>query len=121
MTTTKSTLMESLYIAGTIASKDIVDALKNKATRTNILVMVGMVVFFSWYSNVRPWDRRIDTVVYDESSTSTAKSSPNCSAGRCASRSGGTLSPPHPTPNLPARTLPSSLRFSGWPSWWCRT
>jgi len=66
----KTKLMDNLYMAWAIASKDIVDALKNRATRTNILVMVGIVVFFSWYSNVRPWDKKIDTVVYDKGSTS---------------------------------------------------
>jgi ABC-type transport system involved in multi-copper enzyme maturation permease subunit len=66
----KSKLLDTLNLIWTIASKDIVDALKNKATRTNLLVMVGMVVFLSWYSNARPWDKRIDTVVYDKGSTS---------------------------------------------------
>jgi ABC-2 type transport system permease protein len=57
---------DSFYVARAIAAKDIVDAMKSKATRTNILVMVAMVFFFSWYDNVRPWDKRIDTVVYDQ-------------------------------------------------------
>jgi ABC-2 type transport system permease protein len=65
----KSKLIHNLYLAWTIASKDIVDALMDKAIRTNILVMIGLVMFFSWYSNVRPWDKRIDTVVFDEGST----------------------------------------------------
>jgi hypothetical protein len=39
-------LMDTLYIAWIIGSKDILDALKNKSSRANILLMIGMVVFF---------------------------------------------------------------------------
>lgn len=66
MKTLIETGMDSLYIAWTIASKDIADALKNRATLFNIILMMGMVVFFYWVSTVRPWDKRIDVVVYDE-------------------------------------------------------
>jgi ABC-2 type transport system permease protein len=59
-------LTDSLYMAWAIGSKDIVDALKNKNTRTNIILMMGMVVFFYWVSTVRPWDKSIEVVVYDE-------------------------------------------------------
>lgn len=62
-------LMDNLYVAWAIAAKDIVEALKNKATRTNIIMMLGMVAFLSTYSNIRPWDKRIDVVVYNEGST----------------------------------------------------
>ena len=34
---------DTQYIAWAVASEDIVDALKNKATRTNILVILGFV------------------------------------------------------------------------------
>jgi ABC-type Na+ efflux pump permease subunit len=50
----------------TIGSEDIVDAVRNKDTRTNIILIMGMVVFFYWASTLRPFDKRIDTVVYDE-------------------------------------------------------
>lgn len=62
-------IVDSLYMAWTIASKDIVDALKNKNTRTNIILLVGIVVFFYWASTPRPFDKRIDVVVYDEGNT----------------------------------------------------
>jgi ABC-2 type transport system permease protein len=58
---------DSLYIAWTIAQKDIADAIKNKNTRTNIIIVIGMVVFFFWASSIRPWDKSIEAVVYDKS------------------------------------------------------
>jgi ABC-type Na+ efflux pump permease subunit len=66
------TLLDTLYMAWTIGAKDIVDALKNKNTRANILVMVGMVVFFFWFSTLRPFDKDVSVVVYDEGHTSLA-------------------------------------------------
>jgi ABC-2 type transport system permease protein len=60
-------LFDSLYVSWAIAQKDIVDALKNKNTRTNIILMMGLVVFFFWASTVRPWDKSIEMVVYDKS------------------------------------------------------
>jgi ABC-type Na+ efflux pump permease subunit len=57
---------DSLYIAWAIASKDITDALKNKSTRFNIILMMGMVVFFYGISTVRPWDKSVEVIVYDE-------------------------------------------------------
>ena len=59
-------LTNSLYMAWAIGSKDIMEALKNKNTRTNIILMMGMVVFFYWVSTARPWDKSIEVVVYDE-------------------------------------------------------
>jgi len=64
------TFMDNLYMAWAIGSKDIVDALKNKNTRTNIILIIGTVVFFWWASTPRPFDKRIDTAVYDESHSS---------------------------------------------------
>jgi len=64
-------ITDSLYIAWTIAQKDITDALKNKNTRTNILLVMGLVVFFFWASTIRPWDKSIEVVVFDESETGT--------------------------------------------------
>jgi len=63
------TFMDNLYIIWTIGSKDIIDALKNRKIRTNILMMMGLVVFFYWASTVRPWDKSIEVVVYDEGAT----------------------------------------------------
>ena len=59
-------IRDSLYIAWTIAAKDVQDAFKNKATRTNILVLIGLVFFFYWMSSIRPFDKRVDVVVYDQ-------------------------------------------------------
>jgi ABC-2 type transport system permease protein len=59
--------LNNLYIVWAIGSKDILDALKNKKIRTNIVLMMGMVVFFYWASTVRPWDKSIEVVVFDES------------------------------------------------------
>jgi len=64
------TLLDNLYMAWAIASKDVVDVLKNKSTRNNIILMMGMVVFFYWASTLRPFDKRIDTAVYDEGASS---------------------------------------------------
>lgn len=65
-----TTFVDNLYMAWTIASKDIVDVLRNKATRNNIILMMGMVLFFYWASTLRPFDKRIDTAVYDEGNSS---------------------------------------------------
>jgi ABC-type Na+ efflux pump permease subunit len=59
-------IIDSLYIAWAIASKDIVDALKHKSTRVNIIVLVGLVAFFYWGLGVRPFDQQVDVVVYDQ-------------------------------------------------------
>jgi len=66
------TFLDNLYIAWAIGSKDILDALKNKNTRTNIILMMGMVVFFWWAATQRPFDKRIDTAFYDKGSSSLA-------------------------------------------------
>ena len=60
------TVMDKLYIAWTIARKDIGDAIQHKGTRVNIILMLVMVVFFYWISTVRPWDKSIEVVVYDK-------------------------------------------------------
>jgi ABC-2 type transport system permease protein len=66
----RTKLMDNLYMAWAIALKDIADAMKNKNSRTNILLMVAMVVFFWWASTPRPFDKRIDTAFYDEGKSS---------------------------------------------------
>jgi ABC-type Na+ efflux pump permease subunit len=59
------TLIDNLYMAWAIARKDIADALKHKGARINLILMILMVVFFYWVSTVRPWDKRIEVVVFD--------------------------------------------------------
>jgi ABC-2 type transport system permease protein len=66
------TIADSLYIAWIVGTKDIVDALKNKGSRNNLIIMILMVVFFYWLSDIRPFDKNVSVVVYDESSTSPA-------------------------------------------------
>ena len=66
------TLTDSLYIAWVIGSKDILDALKNKGSRNNLFIIVLMVVFFYWLSDIRPFDKKVSVVVYNESLSSLA-------------------------------------------------
>ena len=66
----KTKLMDNLYITWAIASKDIMEVLKNKSTRNNVILLMAMVVFFYWASTLRPFDKRIDTAVYDEGHSS---------------------------------------------------
>jgi ABC-2 type transport system permease protein len=61
---------DRIYIIMTIGSKDIVDALEDKNIRINLILMIGMIAFFYWASTLRPFDKRIDTVVYDEGQSS---------------------------------------------------
>lgn len=63
-------MLDSLYIAWIIGTKDIVDAIKNKNSRSNIIVMVGVVVFFYWMGILRPFDKSVSVVVYDQGNTS---------------------------------------------------
>jgi ABC-type polysaccharide/polyol phosphate export permease len=56
---------DTLYFAWIIGTKDIQDALKNKNLRTNIIIMVGMVIFFYWLGTLRPFDKNVSVVVYD--------------------------------------------------------
>jgi ABC-2 type transport system permease protein len=63
-------MMDTLYIAWVIGTKDILDALKNKNSRNNIFIMLAMVVFFYWFGALRPFDKNVSVVVYDEGNTS---------------------------------------------------
>jgi ABC-type transport system involved in multi-copper enzyme maturation permease subunit len=63
------TLNDTLYTAWIIGTKDIVDALKNKSSRTNIIIMIGMVAFFYWFGSLRPFDKDVNVIVYDEGET----------------------------------------------------
>ncbi len=65
-------LFDSLHNAWIIGSKDIQDALKNKSSLSNIIIMILMVVFFYWLSDVRPFDKNVSVVVYDEGKTELA-------------------------------------------------
>ncbi len=66
------TLFDTLYIAWIIGTKDILDALKNKSSRSNIVIIVFLVVFFYWLSDLRPFDKKVSVVVYDEGDTALA-------------------------------------------------
>lgn len=66
----RSKSMDSLYIASAIAWKDILDLLKNRATRVNVLIILALIGFFYFYSTSRPFDKRIDVVVYAEKPSS---------------------------------------------------
>lgn len=81
MNATTTNFADNLNVALAIASKDIVDALKNKNTRTNIILMIGLVIFFYWSSTPRPFDKRIDVVVVDERNAGLSDSSAELSDG----------------------------------------
>lgn len=66
------TLSDTLYIAWVVGTKDILDALKNKSSRSNILIMIGMVFFFYILGILRPHDKDVGVVVFDEGDTSLA-------------------------------------------------
>jgi len=63
-------ILDTIYIAWIIGTKDILDALKNKSSRANIILMIGMVLFFYWLGVLRPFDKNVSVVVYDEGNTS---------------------------------------------------
>lgn len=65
-----TTASDVMSIGWTIAWKDVRDAFRNKATRTNILVLIGLVVFFYWMSTLRPFDKQVEVVVFDQGSSS---------------------------------------------------
>lgn len=73
METPTKNIYISASAAWVIATKDIFDAFRHKGMRTNLLLMFGFVVFFYWLSTPRPFDKRIDVVVYDTASESAAK------------------------------------------------
>jgi hypothetical protein len=75
------TLTDTLYIAWMIGTKDILDALKNKSSRNNFMIVIAMVVFFYWFSDLRPFDKQVSVVVYDEGDTSLSIESVKLSDG----------------------------------------
>jgi ABC-2 type transport system permease protein len=62
-------IFDNLYLAIAIARKDIGETLKYKSSRTNILILFGMLLFFYWGSAVRPYDKDIHVAYIDEGST----------------------------------------------------
>jgi ABC-2 type transport system permease protein len=60
---------DRIHTASVIAAKDIYDVVKNKTTSINLLLMLGIVVFFYWLSTVRPFDKRIDVIAYEPTQT----------------------------------------------------
>lgn len=73
--------IHTLYLAWVIGTKDILDALKNKNARNNIIIMFGMVVFFYWLGVVRPFDKDVRVVVYKEGNTSLMNETTNLGDG----------------------------------------
>jgi ABC-2 type transport system permease protein len=65
MKTLRERLAENLFMAWAIASKDIVDVLKSKGTRTNVVLMFVLVLVGAFYANTRPTLTHTDLVVYD--------------------------------------------------------
>ena len=65
-------LFNTLYIAWIIGTKDILEALKNKNIRNNIIIMLVIVVFFYWLGVLRPFDKGVSVVIYDRGETSIA-------------------------------------------------
>jgi ABC-2 type transport system permease protein len=65
-------VLDTLNIAWVIGTKDILDALKNKSSRSNIIIIAFMVVFFYWLSELRPFDKRVSVVVYDKGESTLA-------------------------------------------------
>lgn len=62
-------LVDTLYTVWIIGTKDILDALKNKSSRSNIVLTIAMVAFFYFLSILRPFDKNVGVVVYDEGYT----------------------------------------------------
>jgi ABC-2 type transport system permease protein len=59
-----------LYNIWIVGSKDIVDALKSKATRNSMIIIIVLLAFFYWSLSVRPFDERLDVVVVPEGGSS---------------------------------------------------
>lgn len=68
MKTKSYSLIDSLNIAGSIAGKDILEMLKNRATLTNLIFILVLVFFFHWMLSIRTFDKTLDVVVYDQGS-----------------------------------------------------
>ncbi len=60
---------DNLYMIWTIARKDIGNVLKNRGSLANLFVIIVLVLSFYVLSTVRPWDKSIEVVVYDEGDT----------------------------------------------------
>ena len=60
---TTNSWSDTLYTAGVIASKDITEALKNPRLLINIIMALGLVVFFYFMLTLRPFDKDIEVLV----------------------------------------------------------
>jgi len=60
-----SRLGNSLYMVCAVASKDVLEAVRSKTTGINILMAIGMVLFFSWNSTTDHWEEATAVAVYD--------------------------------------------------------
>lgn len=65
-----ASVVDSLYLAWAIGSKDIQEALRNKNTRINIIMTLGITGFFYWSLTLRPFDRNVDVVLYNQGTES---------------------------------------------------
>lgn len=59
----KNRWLDTLYTAGVIATKDITEALKNPRLLVNIILALGLVVFFHFMLTLRPFDKEIEVLV----------------------------------------------------------
>ncbi len=71
MNTSKASWTDSLYNFWVVGSKDIVEALKSKATRNSMIVVIVVLAFFYWTLSVRPFDKQLSVVVVPENGSST--------------------------------------------------
>lgn len=55
--------LDTLYTAGVIAAKDITEALKDPKLFVNIVLGLGLVVFFHFMLTLRPFDKDIEVLV----------------------------------------------------------
>jgi hypothetical protein len=59
----KNRWLDTLYTAGVIAAKDITEALKNPRVFVNIILALGLMVFFHFMLTLRPFDKDIEVLV----------------------------------------------------------
>jgi ABC-2 type transport system permease protein len=62
-------LFDNLYMAWAIASKDIIEVLKNKSISASLAIMIVMILFSTW-SNTRGLADHTDLAVYDPGESS---------------------------------------------------
>lgn len=59
----KNRWLDTLYTAGVIAAKDITEVLKNPRVFVNIILALGLVVFFYFMLTLRPFDKEVEVLV----------------------------------------------------------